>query len=367
MEYTISVDRDDIRFEYDDMSPQTIKVNIDGNGDTSCYDVMTDMDWITISRKLGNVTIAPNSVNNMNWDRNGYIVVYLKNDIKKFSVIDVTQKYNEYSVIVSDEDKELTMGPFPSDGVESKDISVKVNGGRRDFYIADIIEKDSEGNRIVYDNSLEYSKKKISDGEYILTLTSYGRLNRDDVKYEIILSHIDNIFLDNENSDGSLIAKANIMVDYGQMDAMPAISIPDNTIDCTEANTIDASQQAINSRKNAIKKDEQVITPSVMIDYKGLLDPESIDITDGNHTIDLYIVDSVKGNYINGKKVYLDISAEWVGVRYKTQEKDGITYNRATIYASKPNYGGERRCKVTARNRDKNCIPFVFRLKQKGR
>lgn len=367
MEYTISVDRDNIIFEYDDMSPQTIKVNIDGNGDTSCYDVMTDMDWITISRKLGNVTIAPNSVNNMNWDRGGYIVVYLKNDIKKFTIIDVMQKYNEYSVIVNDGDKELTMDPFPSDGVENKDISVKVNGGRRDFYIADIIEKDSEGNRIVYDNSLEYSKKKISDGEYIFTLTSYGRLNRNDIKYEIVLSHIDNIFLDNENSDGSLIAKANIMVDYGQMDAMPTISIPDNTIDCSDIDTVDISQNAINPMKTVTKNDKQSMNPTVMINYDGILNPDSIDITDGSHEIDLYIVNPVNGERIIGKKVYLDISAEWVGVRYKTQEKDGITYNRATIYASKPNYGDERRCKVTARNRDKNCIPFVFRLKQKGR
>lgn len=48
--YTLALNMNTLRFDALNPKPQTITVTVNGSINSKCYDIVTDMDWITVKR-----------------------------------------------------------------------------------------------------------------------------------------------------------------------------------------------------------------------------------------------------------------------------------------------------------------------------
>ena len=75
--YTLALSMNTLTFDALNPQPQTITVTVNGTSNSKCYDITTDMDWITVKRNssngnLGEVTIVPSTNNITNYTKEGY-------------------------------------------------------------------------------------------------------------------------------------------------------------------------------------------------------------------------------------------------------------------------------------------------------
>lgn len=190
--YTLVLDKDTLTFKAHETEARVVHVSVNGVMNTDCYDIMTDMDWITISRKLGEVTIIPSYDNNTNFTKEGYIVFYHKADHSISQVIDVIQQNIDFNITVEQQDF-----IFDLEKEETYTIKINVYGERKRFYINSVNMYDEDNVRLTYDNAFDFRINQITTEfesqdfkEYNLSITSHGMITKD-VRYEVILLHSD--------------------------------------------------------------------------------------------------------------------------------------------------------------------------------
>lgn len=189
--YTLELDTYTLAFKAHETEAKVVKVTVNGVKGTDCYDIMTDMDWITIKSDNGSITIVPSTNNITNYTREGYIVFYHKADHEIFKVLDVIQENIDFQVIANSSDIE-----FPYDRENVKTTTISVFGGRKRFYINAVNMYDEDGVRLTYDNAFDFTitpvenTESVEYSEYTLLIRSRGMITNN-VRYEVILTHSD--------------------------------------------------------------------------------------------------------------------------------------------------------------------------------
>jgi hypothetical protein len=355
MAYTIDISDSNLTFEAINPSKQTITVTTNGKTDSVCYDIMTDIEWVSIERSTGTVTIIPSSDNRFNHERDGYIVFYNRADHSVYKILNIVQKNIEYKIVANE-----TNIKCPSFQKEMKIIKVSVYGGKKRFYINTISEYKN-GNRIVYDKALNVLITPTPVEEhgdyniYEMIIETYGVL---DVisEYEIILSHTD-----------ARDVQLNIKVSFDNvvLSDAPVIVFDEHTYcDKTKiANRLKANTFLL--RRNAI------VTPKIEeyinIECMGILNPDIIDITDGDIKIKVYTQINNNGNKETDSDVYARLSVGWVGVEYLKAEYTN-EYKVLRIYPIKNNdLYIDRKCGLIIYNMERKNIHKEITLLQKGK
>lgn len=193
MAYSISLSTESITFPAmieSTNSGQTITVTTNGNTDSDCYYIMTDIQWATFERNGGTVRIIPTS-NTSNFEREGYVVFYNKADEQVFAILEILQEYIEYSV--SPDQLKIQFQDIV-EAAEEKEIKITVRGGRKRFYVNAINEYSEDGVRLVYDKAFKITFERqtstLKESIYKLKIKSYGIITAG-ARYELILSHSD--------------------------------------------------------------------------------------------------------------------------------------------------------------------------------
>lgn len=319
---------------FDALNPQavTLKVYLNGSdaADSDAFDILTDLQSITITRQLGTVTIVPSTQNKTNYDKIAYITFYNRGDSTVFTTLSVTHEHIEYSIEV-DSDYEVTADgsikckPF----VEEEHIfNVRVYGGQRKFYV-NTVNKYATYTRtttsttttrtqtLTYDNVLTTSISLANDSnadyaDYAFTVTTYGVLEVG-ATYEIVLSHwnardVQNTIavsfeIDSEEEPPTLTSSQ-----FTYCTAITSTSTPsdeEETVATTTALSYAAPQETALEETNVLS-----------ISYDGNKNPSIIDITDGE----------VKAEVNTKNPIYAHVTGGWCSVRYENGETPDKRY-----------------------------------------
>lgn len=350
MEYTIDISTNSMEFESYGYKAQTVTVTTNGSSDNNCYYIMTDIDWITITYKLGEVTIVPSSENNSNYDREGYVVFYNVADNNVFKVLDIRQKCVPYKIEVSTNN--ITLSAFED---SSEEITVTVYGGLKNFYI-NTINEYFDGNRIVYDKALMTKKLSESSSDessvYKLNINGHGAVQLG-ATYEIVLSHINMRDI-----------QAKITVSFENVN----LNLP--TIKSKEFVYCEKQQEATNniairSLTNRLLKSNNKVDEKIYFEYNGVTNPELIEI--GNNEVKIKVYTVINGN--NGIETDSDIyirppHCKWITYRYANNE---YTKEYKVIYVSaiQKNKYIDRYCTLVVYNKERKRQSVKIRFIQK--
>ena len=343
--YTLALSVNTLTFDALNPEPQTITVTVNGSSNSKCYDIVTDMDWITVKRNssngnLGEVTIVPSTNNITNYTKEGYIVFYHKADHEVFQVLDITQENINFEV--TPEIIELT---FPAETEDSQVIKVTVKGGRKGFYINAINEYDVEENiRLSYDNAFEFSVTPLDDDTgsqesktYNLAISSHGIITTG-VRYEVILTHSDlrNIY-------------AVLSIQYEGIDlTLPKIE-SEEFVYCTDLENMEITANTLSVQTMAARSID-VVKP----------------IIENEVRIKVYTVIDNNGVKETDSDIYVRLSSSIATVRYAKEE---YTMDYKVIYVSKSysaKFNGIRYCGMTVYNKERRKQYIKTVLKVKG-
>ena len=313
MAYTIDISSSNITFEALNPNPQTVTVTTNGFTDSECYDIVTDINWLSIDRNLGEVKLVPLSDNTKNFGKEGYITFYNRSNSNIFKVLEVKQEYNEYKVEV--DKNTLTCN---SDEEQTQTIKVTVYGGRKLFYV-NTINEYKDGNRIIYDKALKVKIEAIEQEDtenreslsYNLNITSYGTIEPD-ATYEIKLTH----------SDARDIETV-INITFEQLDDSPIRIKNQDYLYCEDTSRmVDANKRtklAPVMKKSMIKAMSNVVE-EMNIECNGVLNPEVLDISNKEVRIKIYTVIDNDGVAETDSDIFVRLSTRWAGIRYAREE-----------------------------------------------
>lgn len=361
--YTLELSMNTLTFDALNPEPKTITVTVNGSSNSKCYDIVTDMDWITVKRNssngnLGEVTIVPSTNNITNYTKEGYIIFYHKADHEVFQVLNIIQENINFEVTI--DKAELT---FPSEDENTQIVNVTVKGGRKCFYINTVNEYNEENIRLTYDNAFEFSVTPLDDDTgnqesktYNLAISSHGIITTG-VRYEVILTHSDlrNIY-------------AVLSIQYGEINlTLPKIE-SEEFVYCTDlenmeitANTL--SLQTMEARSIDVVK--PIIEESISIEANGIVNPDIIDLNGNEVRIKVYTAIDNNGVKETDSDIYVRLSSSIATVRYAKEE---YTMDYKVIYVSKSDsakFNGIRYCGMTVYNKErrKQYIKTVLQVK----
>lgn len=363
--YTLVLSMKTLTFDALNPKPETITVTVNGSSNSKCYDIVTDMDWITVKRNssngnLGEVTIVPSTNNITNYTKEGYIIFYHKADHEVFQVLDITQENINFEVIP--EIIELT---FPAETENSQVIKVTVKGGRKGFYINAINEYDADENiRLSYDNAFEFSVTPLDDDTgnqesktYNLAISSHGIITTG-VRYEVILTHSDlrNIY-------------AVLSIQYGEIDlTLPKIE-SEEFVYCTDLENMEITANTLSVQTMAARSIDVVkpiIEENISMETNGAMNPDIIDLNGNEVRIKVYTVIDNNGVKETDSDIYVKLSSSIATVRYAKEE---YTMDYKVIYVSKSDsakFNGIRYCGMTVYNKERRKQYIKTVLKVKG-
>lgn len=357
MAYTIDISANNITFEAIEPSKRTITVTTNGRSDSTCYDIMTDVDWLSIERNTGNVTIVPLSDNRFNHERSGYIVFYNRADYDVYEILEITQKNIPYRIVSN-----ITNVKCPSFQEKKQDIRITVYGGKKKFYINTIAEY-KDGNRVVYDNALNISLPPTLVEEhdeynvYEISIETYGVLDVTS-EYEMVISHAD---------ARDVQTSINIAFESVSADGVPDVIFDEYTY-CDNTNKTITRKMRLNtfSLRNNVTVSPK-IEEYINIECMGVINPDIIDITDGDIKIKVYTQIDNNGNKETDSDVYARTSAGWVGIEYLKTEYTN-EYKVLRIYPIKNNdLYIDRKIGLTIYNMERRNIHTEITLLQKGK
>lgn len=362
--YTLELSTNTLTFDALNLEPQTITVTVNGSSNSKCYDIVTNMDWITVKRNslngdLGEVTIVPLTNNITNYTKEGYIVFYHKADHEVFQVLDITQENINFEV--TPEIIELT---FPAETENSQVIKVTVKGGRKGFYINAVNEYDAEENiRLSYDNAFEFSVIPLDDDNgnqesktYNLAISSHGIITTG-VRYEVILTHSDlrNIY-------------AVLSIQYEGIDlTLPKIE-SEEFVYCTDLENMEISTNTLSVQTMMTRSvnTKPIVKESISIDANGVINPDIIDLNGNEVRIKVYTAIDNNGVKETDSDIYVKLSSSIATIRYAKEE---YTMDYKVIYVSKSDsvkFNGIRYCGMTIYNKERRKQYIETVLKVKG-
>ena len=337
--YTLALSMNTLTFDALNPEPQTITVTVNGSSNSKCYDIVTDMDWITVKRNssngnLGEVTIVPSNNNITNYTKEGYIVFYHKADHEVFQVLDITQENINFEVII--DKAELT---FSSEDEDTQIVNITVKGGRKGFYINAINEYDEEENiRLSYDNAFEFSVTPLDD--------------------DTILTHSDlrSIY-------------AVLSIQYEGIDlTLPKIE-SEEFVYCTDLENMEITTNTLSVQTMAARSIDVVkpiIEENISMETNGVMNPHIIDLNGNEVRIKVYTAIDNNGVKETDSDIYVRLSSSIATVRYAKEE---YTMDYKVIYVSKSDsvkFNGIRYCGMTVYNKERRKQYIKTVLKVKG-
>lgn len=353
MTYTIETSVQDILINATSMESYTIEVVVNGDKNSSSYDITTDIPWIDIVKKNNITIITPNSYNLNNSDREGYIVFYNRSDSNIFQKVSVKQEYVNYEITI-DGDNPIIFKPFEKN---TADLYITVYGGKKNFTIKAIKKYDKDGNQKEYTNDIIIQGKSliqetISYRKYLLQIVSYGICDTDNVSYSIIFGH---------DNDNSIIKDLRIQYD----DILNyTINLP--LVLNKVCNIV--KKKYDNNLSNAIlrKNARTIISEYIWFEYNNEKNPSIIEINDEDIVLKVYTQTNYNGKLKKNSDIYVKLYNGWLS--YKNKINYSEEYTEIIISIGKyMNNSFDRFCKVDLINTDNPALIVSTKIVKKKR
>lgn len=214
MEHSIKISKEQIYFNTINPKAETVGITVNGNENSSCYDLMYDSTWLKVQKYKGYIEIIPSENNTNNYNRIDTIVVFNNTDRNIYAILTVIQKHTEFKIEIKKDGKTLdniSISQFNDTDNDKKEITlnVLVYGGNKKFYIADISEYLTDSDtQFVYDNSIEIINKNSTIHEdedycdYEIQILTFGNLISENYYTNINFMHFDNAMIySDENTE----------------------------------------------------------------------------------------------------------------------------------------------------------------------